>query len=208
MLSTRSAALSRIVSTSCFTPIASVLTFVLRSRSSATSPPNSSIEETCKEFTGTEVHKLLHFLIFSAAISKCFLTSSRTRCSSTASRRERSSSSFACPMAPRVGSGALFSSSTDHALFSSSTDHAMTGALSPAALDRLVFRLEGPFAYTRRNRAKRGADVDESVCVQRESCGLLHATHGQQTRTHSTPNQQYLLYGAYVLVHPRVQSRF
>ena len=205
MLSTRSAALSRIVSTSCFTPIASVLTFVLRSRSSATSPPNSSIEETCKEFTGTEVHKLLHFLIFSAAISKCFLTSSRTRCSSTASRRERSSSSFACPTAPRVGSGALFSSSTDHALFSSSTDHAMTGALSPAALDRLVFRLEGPFAYTRRGRAKRGADVDESVRAA-QSCAFLHATHGQQART-CPPNTQHTPHYAYVLVHPAMHAR-
>ena len=185
MLSTRSAALSRIVSTSCFTPIASVLTFVLSSRSSATSPPNSSIEETCKEFTGTEVHKLLHFLIFSAAISKCFLTSSRTRCSSTASRRARSSSSFACPTAPRVGSGALFSSSTDHALFSSSTVHAMTGALSPpsAALERLVFPLEGPFVYTRRGRVKRGADVDASVRAERVMRALARTSGNKHART-------------------------
>jgi hypothetical protein len=176
MVLTRSAALSRIVSTRCVTSVASMLTFVLRSRSSATRSPNSSIEVTCKEFTGTEAHKLLHFLIFSAAISKCFLTSSRTRCSSTASRRARSSSSFSCPTATRVGSGALFSSSTDLA---------MTGALSPpsAALERLVFPLEGPFVYTRRGRVKRGADVDASVRAERVMRALARTAGNKHART-------------------------
>jgi uncharacterized protein (DUF2384 family) len=69
----------------------------------------------------------------------------------------------------------------------------MTGALSPAALERLVFRLEGPVTYTRRGRAKRGADVDESVRAARVTRVLTrnaraissHALDRQTSSTHS-----------------------